>query len=79
MLRIHMFPPEIGGRIGEGGNPEILAIDKNTGIVVSIEVDSRYWKQTLFKLGQLHGVGIYPANMKDVISLAEENGNDKTS
>ena len=64
MLKIHMFPPEIGGRIGEGGNPEILAIDKNTGIVVAIEVDSRYWKRTLEQLGKLRGVGIHPANMK---------------
>lgn len=75
MLRIHMFPPEIGGRIGEGGNPEILAIDKNTGIVVSIEVDSRYWKPTLEKLSRMHGVGIYPANMKDVITLPEIGDN----
>lgn len=62
MLKIHMFPPEIGGRIGESGNPEILAIDSQNGIVVAIEVDSQYWKRTLQKLGQLTGVGIIPAN-----------------
>lgn len=62
MLKIHMFPPEIGGRVGESGNPEILAIDSKNGIVVAIEVDSQYWKQTLTKLGSLGGVGIIPAN-----------------
>jgi hypothetical protein len=62
MLKIHMFPPTIAGRIGEGGNPEILAIDESNGIVVSIEVDSQYWKRTLEQLGRLQGVGIIPAN-----------------
>lgn len=62
MLKIHMFPPEIGGRVGESGNPEILAIDSANGIVVAIEVDSQFWKRTLEQLGRLQGVGIIPAN-----------------
>lgn len=62
MLKIHMFAPEIGGRVGESGNPEILAIDNQTGIVVAIEVESQYWKQVLAQLGRIQGVGIIPAN-----------------
>lgn len=73
MLRIHVFAPEIGGRIGEGGNPEILAIDKTTGIIVAIEIESRYWKHVLGKLGELQGVGIVPANMNDVIPMGRNN------
>lgn len=66
MLKIHMFAPEIGGQIGLNGNPEILAIDRATGTVVSIEVESQYWKQVLSKLGQIRGVGIHPANIRSL-------------
>lgn len=70
-----MFAPEIGGRISpDTGNPQILAIDNKTGIVVSIEVDSQYWKSVLGKLGQLRGVGILPGNMKSIIETGHPNG-----
>jgi hypothetical protein len=62
LLRIHAFCPTIGARIGEGGNPEIVAVDEIHGYIVTIEVESQYWKTVLQKLGQLQGVGIIPAN-----------------
>jgi len=62
MLTIQMHAPEIGGRIGLAGNPEIVAVDQRVGIAVSIEVESSVWKEVLRKLGTLQGVGIIPAN-----------------
>lgn len=62
MLEIKIFPEQIGGRISENGNPQILGIDTKTGIAVSIEVQSQSWKQVLAKLGTLEGIGIIPAN-----------------
>lgn len=62
MLHIHAFTPTIAGRIGEGGNPEIVAVDEAHGIIVSIEVESGVWNEVIKKLGTLKGVGIIPAN-----------------
>jgi len=62
MLRIHMFAPQIGGRVGEAGNPEIVAVDPQNGIAVEIEVESAYWNSVVEKLGRMHGVGIHRAN-----------------
>lgn len=67
MLEIKIFPEQLGGRISENGNPQILGIDTATGIAVSIEVNSTHWKEVLSKLGRLEGVGIIPANMSRII------------
>ena len=66
MLEIKIFPEQLGGRISENGNPQILGIDTQTGIAVSIEVSSQSWKEVLSKLGRLQGVGIIPANLSTV-------------
>lgn len=62
MLKIEIFPEQIGGTISQNGNPQILGIDDKTGVVVAIEINSANWKECLAKLGRLQGVGIIPAN-----------------
>ena len=57
-----MYAPSIAGGVNERGNAEIHAVDDRTGIVVTIEIDSKNWKETLSKLGRMHGVGISVAN-----------------
>ena len=76
MLKIECFPEQVGGRISENGNPQILGIDNKTGIVVAIEVQSASWKNVLQKLGQLQGIGITPANAAEIQELGrKQNGN----
>lgn len=62
-----MFPPSIGGRISENGNPQICAIDEQNGQAVMIEIQASHWKHALAQLGRLEGVGIVPANSSIVI------------
>lgn len=74
MLKIESFPEQVGGRISENGNPQILAIDSKSGIVVAIEVQSANWKKVLEQLGKLHGVGIVPASIEDLAEIRKQNG-----
>lgn len=62
MLKIEMFPPEVGCAISGNGNPQILAIDNAHGQVVVIEIDSAHWKAVIAAFGRLEGIGIIPAN-----------------
>ena len=73
MLKLEIFPEQVGGRISENGNPQILGIDNKTGIVVAIEVQSAHWKEVLAKLGRLHGVGIVPASIEDLAEIRKQN------
>ena len=61
MVNVHCYAPSIAAGVNPKGNAEIHAIDQS-GIVVTIEIDSSHWKEVLSKLSRLSGVGIPIAN-----------------
>lgn len=74
MINIHCVPNEIGVAISPGGNPLVTGLDKQAGIMISIEVNSQFWRQFLKKAGELSAVGIAPATIEDIAALGK-NGN----
>lgn len=74
MINIHVVPHEIGVAISPAGNPLVTGLDKLAGIMVSIEIDSAYWRQFLQKAGELSAVGIAPATIEDIAKLGKGNG-----
>lgn len=74
MINFHVVPNEIGVAISPAGNPLVTGFDKQAGIMVSIEIDSQYWRQFLKKAGELNAVGIAPATIEDIAALQGRNG-----
>lgn len=74
MINIHILPNEIGVAISPAGNPLVTGYDKEANILVSIEVNSAYWKKFLESAGRLQGFGIAPATLEDIAALGRGNG-----
>ncbi len=62
MLEIKAHTPEIGAGVDEQGNVVIHAIDRSTGLIVTMTIESAYWPKALENFGRLKGVGIVRAN-----------------
>lgn len=77
MLEIRAHTPEIGAGVDDQGNVTIHAIDKQQGIILTITVESQYWKKVYENLGRLNGVGIVRAtNLIPIKAVQDLEGND---
>ncbi len=75
MLQINAHCPEIGAGVDDQGNVLIHAIDKQQGLVVTLTIESGYWKKVLENLGRLSGVGIVRAtNLIPIKGMQGEDG-----
>lgn len=73
MINIHIIPNEIGVALSPHGNPIVTGLDKTAGVMISIEVDSAYWKAFLENAGRLkNATGILPATTEDIVKVAHE-------
>lgn len=57
-FHMHIWPRNIGGQVNERGNVEIIAIDKDHGAVVVVEVHHAEWPHFLQQMGRMKGIGI---------------------
>ena len=62
MLEQIFFPAQVAAGVTEKGDIAITGIDPQTGMTITIVVESSAWKEVYAKLGRLRGVGIYRAN-----------------
>lgn len=75
MLEIKAHTPEIGAGVDEQGNVLIHAIDRPSGLVVTLTIESAYWQKALENFGRLKGVGIVRAtNLIPIKGI--QDGND---
>lgn len=58
MIHVQAKGNEIGCGILEGGNVGVFTIDKQSGIMVTIEFEPASWKRFLEQAPRLKGVGI---------------------
>jgi hypothetical protein len=61
-VQLHMFPGEIGMRVNDTGNVEIMGVDRDTGSAVTLEINSQHWKHVYNQMGKMRGIGIHKAN-----------------
>lgn len=62
VIEITMFPQQIAAGVSEKGDVAITGVNPNTGMTITLMVESSNWKEVYKKLGALRGVGIYKAN-----------------
>jgi hypothetical protein len=67
MIEITMFPQQIAAGISDKGDVAITGVNPNTGMTITLMVESSNWKEVYKKLGALKGVGIYRANRIAVV------------
>jgi len=75
-VQLHIFPKEVGMKVNDNGNVEICGMDRDTGTVIIIEINSQHWKHIYGQMGRMRGVGIAKANRApiEVVSEMPENG-----
>lgn len=61
-VQLHIWPKELGCKVNERGNVEVVGMDRETNTIVIIEIHSGKWKHILNQFNRMTGVGILKAN-----------------